>query len=112
MGPSQSQVSFHKNTMFVMGLLLLGCLPVSAVADVVELTTANFQTTLALNPITMVQFYAPWCGHCKKFAPVYENVSKVLGEAGILVAKVIVHGALFKKPFIFLLFTIVNRSIV
>lgn len=69
-------------------IVLGGLLSVLAGADVVQLTTANFQTTLALNPITMVEYYAPWCGHCKKFAPVYANVSNVLADAGILVAKV------------------------
>lgn len=57
-------------------------------AEVKSLTSTNFQTTLALNPVTMVEFYAPWCGHCKKFAPIYENVSKTLEGLGILVAKV------------------------
>ena len=56
--------------------------------QVQELTKSNFMTTLALNPITMVEYYAPWCGHCNKFAPVYENVSTVLSGTGILVAKV------------------------
>lgn len=69
-------------------LILFGLMPAAALGSVVELTKANFQTTLALNPITMVEFYAPWCGHCKNFAPVYSNASSVLAEAGVLVAKV------------------------
>lgn len=38
----------------------------------------------------LVEFYAPWCGHCKSLAPVYEEVAKVYaGDAKeVMVAKV------------------------
>lgn len=29
----------------------------------------------------MVAYLASWCGHCKKFAPVYDNVSQTLGNS-------------------------------
>lgn len=35
-----------------------------------------------------IQFYAPWCGHCKKLEPVYEHVAAKLDGTGIAVAKV------------------------
>jgi len=44
------------------------------------------------NFITMLEFYAPWCGHCKQFAPVYEEIAKELEaknpENPIRVAKI------------------------
>lgn len=36
----------------------------------------------------VAQFYAPWCGHCKKLEPIYEKVGAKLDGTGILIAKV------------------------
>ena len=40
-----------------------------------DLTGENFEKTINENPIVIVDFWAPWCGPCRGFAPVFEKAS-------------------------------------
>ncbi|MEE6259470.1 thioredoxin [Plantactinospora sonchi] len=42
----------------------------------VELTTANFDEVTEQPGIVLVDFWADWCGPCKRFAPIYERSSE------------------------------------
>lgn len=41
----------------------------------VGLGSENFEQTVTSNNIVFVDFWAPWCGPCRRFAPVYEQAS-------------------------------------
>ena len=50
--------------------------------EVLQLTAANFDQSMAKKNAMMVEFYAPWCGHCKQLAPEYEAANKQLVAEG------------------------------
>ena len=42
---------------------------------VMELTKENFEQVITSNATVIVDYWAPWCGPCRGFAPVFEKVS-------------------------------------
>ncbi|KAJ4892526.1 Protein disulfide-isomerase like 2-1 [Raphanus sativus] len=73
------------------GVALVALVVVSAVADdvVVVLTEESFEKEVGKDKGALVEFYAPWCGHCKKLAPEYEKLAASFKKAkSVLIAKV------------------------
>jgi len=63
--------------------LIVACVSSVEVAqedDVYVLTDATFDDFLKEHSHALVEFYAPWCGHCKKLAPEYAKAAKKLKE--------------------------------
>ncbi|KAK3142585.1 hypothetical protein QOZ80_4BG0348570 [Eleusine coracana subsp. coracana] len=57
---------------------------------VIELNESNFQAALGAIDFLFVDFYAPWCGHCKRLSPELDEAAPVLAGLSepIVVAKV------------------------
>ena len=52
----------------------------------VELNKENFEKIITESPMVIVDFWAPWCGPCRGFAPVYEKAAE--GHADVVFGKV------------------------
>ncbi len=52
----------------------------------VNLTEANFEEEVSKYDIAVLDFWAPWCGPCRSFAPIFEKVAEEYPE--ILFGKV------------------------
>src|SRR6202008_976160 len=53
---------------------------------VVELTKENFEQVITSNPTVIVDYWAPWCGPFRGFAPVFEKVAEATPD--VVFAKV------------------------
>ncbi|KAJ7494745.1 protein disulfide isomerase [Mycena galericulata] len=63
-------------------------------SNVLELTPTNFDTVIGQGKPGLVEFFAPWCGHCKNLAPIYEQLADAYAHVKdrVIVAKVDADG--------------------
>ena len=52
----------------------------------VELTKENFEKVINESPMVIVDFWAPWCGPCRGFAPIYDKAAEA--HQGVVFGKV------------------------
>jgi protein disulfide-isomerase-like protein len=76
-----------------MKLLVITLLAVAAIAsegpsDVLDLTPDNFDEHVGGDQPALVEFFAPWCGHCKSLAPEYEILGTTFAKLPVKIAKV------------------------
>lgn len=60
-------------------------------SDVLDLSKEDFKSSISQYDTVLVEFFAPWCGHCKRLAPEYETAATRLksNDPPIPLAKVI-----------------------
>ena len=96
--PTEAKSSMWKTFKFLasVGLILAIVLnpnvfssgPVAYDTNVMVLTDDNFDQTVSDNPFMLVEFYAPWCGHCQQLAPKYAEVADYFQNANISEVKI------------------------
>lgn len=86
----------NKKTVFHTATLLASALGVAAQegavapedSAVVKLTSETFEDFIKENSLALVEFFAPWCGHCKTLGPQFVKAADALQEKDIPLAQV------------------------
>lgn len=72
--------------MMLKTLLLAVCLLVASAFAGVDLNQKSFDAAVGGDQGVFVKFFAPWCGHCKRLAPTWEELGQKYSKS--LIAKV------------------------
>ncbi|WVO22327.1 protein disulfide-isomerase domain [Cryptococcus decagattii] len=66
---------------------LLAFASLVSASNVVDLDTTNFDQIIGQDKGALVEFFAPWCGHCKNLAPTYERLADAFPSNKVIIAK-------------------------
>ncbi|EFJ23205.1 hypothetical protein SELMODRAFT_99470 [Selaginella moellendorffii] len=74
----------------VVAIALAAIFAAIAGAEVISLNDATFTDKVKeQDTVWFIKFFAPWCGHCKRLAPTWDELGKAIeSEAGVEVARV------------------------
>jgi protein disulfide-isomerase A6 len=68
---------------------LVALVALAASSSVVDLTPENFDAVVDGSKNVFVEFFAPWCGHCKNLAPVWDELGEAMkNQKDVVIAKV------------------------
>ncbi len=74
-------------------LTLISIIKTVMSSDVIDLSSGDFKSSVGQHDTVLVEFFAPWCGHCKRLAPEYEIAATKLknNDPPVPLAKVCIH---------------------
>lgn len=83
-----------EKSLFHISLALLLIIELVTCSDVIDLSggdLSSFKSSVAEHDTILVEFFAPWCGHCKRLAPEYDRAATSLksNDPAVPLAKVI-----------------------
>lgn len=64
--------------------------PTEALPGVKDLTPDNFDKIVDGSKAALIEFYAPWCGHCKSLTPEYKKLGELIAKDPALNARVVI----------------------
>lgn len=79
---------FNIHNFFLFHILLQIIGAESEVGSVLHLTGDNVQSEITNADMIFIEYYAPWCGHCKKITPEFARAATRLKKDNISVCEI------------------------